>query len=51
MGAFLKTLTSCLVWVWSLISCGKSEGTFWAQLCSQEGAAPSTWLCLHQVHF
>lgn len=52
-GACLQTLTSCLVWVWSLISCGKekSEGTIWAQLCSQEGAAPSTWLCLHQVHF
>lgn len=52
MGAFLQTLISCLIWVWSLSSCGKekSEGTIWAQLCLQEGAAPSTWLCLHQVH-
>lgn len=23
MGAFLQTLTSCLVWIWSLLSCGR----------------------------
>lgn len=34
MGAVLLTLTSCLVWVWSLVSSGKeeSEGTIWVQL-------------------
>lgn len=34
MGAFLLTLTSYLVWVWSLVSSGweESEGTIWVQL-------------------
>lgn len=42
MGAFLQTLTPCLVWVWSLISCGKekSEGTIWAQLWLRRRGSP-----------
>lgn len=54
MGAVLLTLTSCLVWVWSLVSSGKEESRGPSgSSCNMKGSPfhlaqrpPSPLLCL-----